>query len=172
MKALKLNYWVWALFVGLMFTSVACDDDTSEDKNPMEIPKSITDIAAANPDFSILVAALQQVNLADDLDQGEDFTVFAPTNEAFEKLFSALEISGLDELTKDDLTPILMAHVVNAHALSTGLSNGNIPTLNKDKKLEVSVDNGVTIDGEINVVATDIQGSNGVIHVIDAVIVP
>ncbi|MCU4177552.1 fasciclin domain-containing protein [Carboxylicivirga sp. N1Y90] len=136
------------------------------------VPPTIVDIASQNSNFSTLVSALVKAELVDALLTEGPFTVFAPTNQAFEDLFAALEITGLDDLTKEDLTPILLAHVVSANALSTGLSNGNVPTLNTTKSIMVNVDNGVTIDGDVNVVAADVQGTNGIVHVIDKVIVP
>jgi len=135
-------------------------------------PPSVVDIAIANADFSILVEAVLKAELVDALSEDGPFTVFAPTNTAFEALFATLQVSGIADLSKDDLTPILLAHVVSANAVSSGLSNGSVSTLNTEKMLEISIENGVTIDGTINVVAADIQGKNGVVHVIDKVIVP
>lgn len=68
---------------------------------------------------------------------------------------------------------ILTAHAVNGNVLSGTLTSGSVPTLNSNKSLDIAVaESGVTIDGDINVVATDVQATNGVIHVIDKVIVP
>nr|WP_321408712.1 fasciclin domain-containing protein [uncultured Carboxylicivirga sp.] len=136
------------------------------------VPPTIVDIALQNSTFSILVDALIKAELVDDLSGDGPFTVFAPTNDAFEALFEALQISSLDDLSKEDLKPVLLAHVVSANAVSTGLTNGTVPTLNAEKEIMVNVDNGVIIDNSINVVAADIQGLNGIIHVIDQVIVP
>ncbi|MCU4164839.1 fasciclin domain-containing protein [Carboxylicivirga caseinilyticus] len=136
------------------------------------VPPTIVDIALQNSNFSILVDALIKAELVDDLSGDGPFTVFAPTNDAFEDLFEALQISSLDDLSKEDLIPVLLAHVVSANAVSTGLTNGTVPTLNAEKEIMVNVDNGVIIDNSIKVVAADIQGLNGVIHVIDQVIVP
>lgn len=135
-------------------------------------PPTVVDIAIANLDFSILVEAVVKAELVDALSGAGPFTVFAPTNAAFEALFVTLDVSGIADLSKEDLTPILLAHVVSANAVSSGLSNGSISTLNSEKMLEISIDSGVTIDGTINVLAADVQGKNGVVHVIDKVIVP
>ncbi|WP_430809924.1 MULTISPECIES: fasciclin domain-containing protein [unclassified Carboxylicivirga] len=140
--------------------------------NKVIMPPTVVDIAIDNPDFSTLVAAVVKAELATTLSGDGPFTVFAPTNAAFEQVFADLGVSGIDPLTKDDLTPILLAHVVSGNVASNGLSNGNVPTLNTEKSLAVNIDNGVTIDETINVVAPDIQGVNGIIHVIDKVIVP
>jgi len=136
------------------------------------MPPSVVDIALANSNFSILVDAVVKAELVDALSGDGPFTVFAPTNAAFEALFSALGVSGIDALTKEDLTPILLVHVVSGNVASTALSNGSVPTLNDQKSLQINIDSGVTIDGSINVVLADVQGKNGIVHVIDKVIVP
>ncbi|TAJ15732.1 fasciclin domain-containing protein [Marinilabiliaceae bacterium JC017] len=135
-------------------------------------PPTVVDIAIDNADFSILVEAVVKAELATTLSGDGPFTVFAPTNTAFEALFQALQISGINDLTKEDLTPILLAHVVSANAVSSGLTNSSVPTLNPQKNLTINIDNGVTIDGNIKVILADIQGKNGVVHVIDKVIIP
>ncbi len=135
-------------------------------------PQSIVDIALANSNFSILVDALVKAELVDALTGEGPFTVFAPTNAAFETFLQENGLTSLDDLSKEDLTPVLLSHVVSANAVSTGLSNGTVPTLNSEKSITINVDDGVSIDGEINVVAADIQGTNGIIHVIDRIIVP
>jgi transforming growth factor-beta-induced protein len=136
------------------------------------MPPSVVDIAIDNSNFSILVEAVVKAELVDALSGEGPFTVFAPTNAAFEELFTALEITGIADLTKEDLTPILLAHVVSGNVASSALSNGDVPTLNDEKTLAINIDSGVSIDGSINVVAPDIQGKNGIVHVIDKVIVP
>jgi transforming growth factor-beta-induced protein len=101
------------------------------------------------------------------------FTVFAPTNQAFEDLFAALEISGIDDLSADDLTPILLYHVVEGNIMASEVTTTTVPTLNDDDDIEINVSNmGVTLNGSANVIATDVQGANGVVHVIDQVIIP
>lgn len=135
-------------------------------------PPTVVDIAIDNPDFSILVEAVVKADLVDALNGDGPFTVFAPVNSAFEELFSALGVSGIEEIDATTLTDVLLAHVVSGNVASGDLSNASVPTLNDSKSLEINVDNGVVIDGEINVVLADVQGSNGIVHVIDKVIVP
>ncbi|MBR8537631.1 fasciclin domain-containing protein [Carboxylicivirga sediminis] len=140
--------------------------------NKVIMPPSVVDIAIDNSNFSTLVQAVVKAELVDALSGDGPFTVFAPTNAAFDALFTELNITGIDDLTKEDLTPILLAHVVSGNVKSTDLSNGTVPTLNDQKTLAVAVDGGVTIDEVVNVVAADIQGKNGIVHVIDKVIIP
>ena len=137
------------------------------------LPPSVVDLALQNPVFSTLVSALVKADLVNALSGAGPFTVFAPTNDAFTALFTALKISGVDALTKEQLTPILLAHVVSGNVQSGGLSSGMVQTLNGAKSLDVMVSGGsVTIDSSVHVVKADVQGSNGVVHVIDKVIIP
>jgi transforming growth factor-beta-induced protein len=135
------------------------------------LPPSIVNIALDNDNFSILVQAVVKAGLVDALSGTGPFTVFAPTNAAFTALFAQLGISGIDNLTAEQLIPILTYHVVSGNVLSTGLSNGNVPTLNAGKSLNVNLSSGVKIN-DSEVVAANIQGSNGVVHVINKVLLP
>ncbi|MEI7524756.1 MAG: fasciclin domain-containing protein [Mariniphaga sp.] len=137
------------------------------------LPPSVVDLALQNSMFSTLVSALVKADLVTALSGSGPFTVFAPTNDAFTALFSTLKISGVDALTKEQLIPILLAHVVSGNVQSGSLSSGAVQTLNSGKSLNVMVSGGaVTIDGSVHVVKADVQGSNGVVHVIDKVIIP
>ncbi len=137
------------------------------------LPPTVVDVALQNSSFSTLVEAVVKADLVGALSGDGPFTVFAPTNDAFTALFSALNISGIAALSKEDLTPILLAHVVSGNVQSGDLASGTVPTLNSAKNLNVMVgSNGVTIDGSVKVVKADVQGKNGVVHVIDKVIVP
>lgn len=137
------------------------------------LPPTVVDIAIQNPDFSILVQAVVKAGLVDALSAAGPFTVFAPTNQAFEQLFSALQVAGIDDLSADDLTPILLYHVVQGNILASEVASGSVPTLNDDANIEIEVSGmGVKLNGSANVVATDVQGANGVVHVIDQVILP
>jgi transforming growth factor-beta-induced protein len=86
-------------------------------------------------------------------------------------LFTALGVSGIDALTSEQLTPILLYHVVAGNNVSSGLVNGNIPTL-QGTNITVNVGKGVTLNGNTNVIIADVQGSNGVVHAIDKVLIP
>jgi transforming growth factor-beta-induced protein len=131
---------------------------------------SVVDIALSNPNFSILVEAVSKAGLADDLRAAGPFTVFAPTNEAFNALFKQLGVSGIKDLTAEQLTPILTYHVVSGKYLSTDLSSTSVATLN-GKKIIVDISKGVKIN-DSKVITADISGSNGVVHVIDRVLIP
>lgn len=135
------------------------------------LPPSIVNIALDNDNFSILVQAVVKAGLVEALNTAGPFTVFAPTNDAFNTLFAQLGISGVDDLTPEQLIPILTYHVVLGNVLSNTLTNGKVGTLNEGKSLTVNLTGGVKIN-DSEVLAADIQGSNGVVHVINKVLIP
>ncbi|WP_163324971.1 fasciclin domain-containing protein [Draconibacterium mangrovi] len=148
---------------GLTLNSEAkSSDDTSS--------STVVEIAVSNPDFSILVEAVTKADLAGALSADGPFTVFAPTNDAFKTLFATLGVKGVEDLTADQLTPILTYHVVSGKVMSGDLSNTSVKTLNGGK-IKVDLSEGIKIN-DSNVIAADIKGKNGVIHVIDKVLIP
>jgi transforming growth factor-beta-induced protein len=158
-----------ALLVGIMsFSNVIANE--AKEANPQ---MTIVEIASSDERFTILVDAVVKADLATALSADGPYTVFAPTNDAFEALFAALGVNGIDDLTKDQLTPILLYHVVGGKVMAADVSTGTVATLNENASLDVKVSKkGVKINKNTNVIITDIEGSNGVIHVIDAVLVP
>ncbi len=136
-----------------------------------DVNSTVVEIAVGNPDFSILVEAVIKAGLAEALSAEGPFTVFAPTNAAFESLFSQLGISGIKDLTAEQLIPILTYHVVSGKVMSDDLSDSTIGTLNEGENLKIDLSDGVKVNGS-HVVAADIEGRNGVIHVIDKVLMP
>lgn len=137
------------------------------------LPANIVTHAINNPNFSILVEAVVKAGLVDALSGAGPFTVFAPTNDAFTALFAVLGVSGISDLTAEQLTPILLYHVVSGNVVSSQVSNGSVPTLKDGSSLNVMVSAmGVKLNTDVNVIATDVQGTNGVIHAIDAVLLP
>jgi len=131
----------------------------------------IVDIAANNEDFSILVAALTEADLLGALQGDGPFTVFAPTDEAFTKLLDSLNITAGDLLAHPQLSEVLLYHVVSGKVLSTDLSDQMTATTLKGEDITVGVGSSVTINSS-TVVTADLMATNGVIHVIDEVLVP
>lgn len=141
--------------------------------NKVILPASVVNHAINNPDFSILVQAVVKAGLVDALSAAGPFTVFAPTNEAFSKLFATLGVSGISDLTADQLTPILLYHVVSGNILASEVTSGDVPTLKSGSNISIMANaKGVKINNTTNVITTDVQGTNGVIHVIDSVLLP
>lgn len=143
---------------------------------PTEAPQTIVDIAVADGRFTTLVAAVQAAGLAETLSGEGPFTVFAPTDDAF----AALPAGTLDELLKPEnkqqLTDILLYHVIPGKVMATdvtGLNGQMADTSLEGKKIDFKVDMGnVYLNENTKVIITDIEASNGVIHVIDTVLLP
>lgn len=134
-------------------------------------PGTVVEIAAGNADFSTLVAAVKAAGLAETLSGKGPFTVFAPTNEAFAKLPKGAVDDLLKPENKAKLTAVLTYHVVPGKVMAADVKSGKVKTV-QGGELEVVVKDGaVTVDGA-KVIKTDIAGSNGVIHVIDSVVMP
>lgn len=133
--------------------------------------KDIVDIAAGNKDFSTLVAAVKAAGLVDTLKGDGPFTVFAPTNEAFAKLPAGTVESLLKPENKKKLTRILTYHVVPGKVMAKDVKAGKVATASGDK-VTIAVTDGAVMLDKAKVVSTDIEASNGVIHVIDSVIIP
>lgn len=129
----------------------------------------IVDIAVGAGTFETLVAAVTAAGLVDTLKGPGPFTVFAPTDEAF----AALPEGTVEALLNDipALTAILTYHVVPGRVMSTDLSDGMMAETVNGQSVTIGTMNGVTVDGA-NVITADIEATNGVIHVIDAVILP
>ena len=186
---MKTETWVSlltgaALFVGacqpIQPMAPAATETTAEATTAPEAAMgTIVDIAVSNPDFSTLVTAVTEAGLVDVLaDPAAEWTVFAPTNDAF----AALPEGVLDMVLADKelLTRILTYHVVAGVVTSDQISTMMAPTMEMGavggdlmgSELDVQVvDGNVTVNGA-NVIAADIMASNGVIHVVDAVLLP
>jgi len=134
------------------------------------LPPSVVDLALSNESFSILVQAVVKAGLAGTLSGSGPFTIFAPTNAAFEALFTKLGISGIADLTAEQLIPILKYHVVSGNIRSGELTTGSVTTLNGS--FNVTLSPSPAINSTSDILATDVQATNGVIHVIDEVLIP
>jgi len=131
---------------------------------------NIVAVAQGNADFSTLVAAITAAGLGDALSGAGPFTVFAPTNAAFEALPAGLLEKLLLPENKEVLTKILTYHVVPAKVMAADVAAGDVNTL-EGSAFSITTEGGVKVNSS-NVTATDVAASNGVIHVIDAVLVP
>ena len=136
----------------------------------METLPTIAEIAAGDENFSTLVAALQAAGLVETLAGEGPFTVFAPTNDAF----GALPTGALDGLLADTaaLTDVLLYHVVPGKAMAADVVGLPYAETAQGQPVLIKVEDGAVMVNGANVVTTDIEASNGVIHVIDAVILP
>ncbi|MDX5402677.1 MAG: fasciclin domain-containing protein, partial [Rhodobacterales bacterium] len=133
--------------------------------------KDIVDTAVGAGSFTTLVAAVQAAGLVDTLKGAGPFTVFAPTDEAFAKLPAGTVDDLLKPENKAKLTAILTYHVVPGKVMSGDLSNGMKAATVQGADVTIMTEGGVKVN-EASVVTPDIAASNGVIHVIDSVIMP
>ena len=131
--------------------------------------KDIVDTAVAAGSFKTLAAALQAAGLVDTLKGAGPFTVFAPTDEAFAKIPKA----DLDALLKDKarLTRVLTYHVIAGKVMAADVAKLSQAKTVEGQSVKIDTSAGVKVDGA-NVIKADVQASNGVIHVIDAVMLP
>ncbi len=162
----KFSRAIFVLFISVIFmttTAVAGNHSKSKD---------IVDTAVAAGSFNTLVAAVQAAGLVDALKADGPLTVFAPTDEAFAKLPAGTVENLLKPENKDQLVAILTYHVVPGKYKASKVVNKNqLDSLNGSSIAVQVSDSGVMVDNAM-VTATDIKASNGIIHVIDNVIIP
>jgi uncharacterized surface protein with fasciclin (FAS1) repeats len=162
--------------IALAGCSSSSDDSEASSPSPsaeesMAAGDTIVDVAAGNEDFETLVAAVGAAGLAETLSGDGPFTVFAPTDEAF----AALGQETIDLLllpsNKEALTGILTYHVLDTEVMSADIEPGAVETVNGATVEITTADGGVQVGGA-TVIQADVEASNGVIHAIDAVLLP
>ena len=134
-------------------------------------PFSVVDVIVESPDHTILETAVIAAELADDLSGDGPFTVFAPTDDAFNDLPAGV----IDDLLMDptgELAQILLYHVLGDEVLSAELSDGQTATTLQGAEVTVTIDGSDVFINDAQVTVADIQADNGVVHVIDAVLLP
>lgn len=139
---------------------------------PMKADETVVDIAVGSSDHTTLVAALSAANLVETLNGNGPYTVFAPTNAAFENL----PVGTVDNLVKPEnketLSGILTYHVVSGIVKASDLSDGqSVKTLN-GQDLTVTIKDGIVMINGAKVTTADLNGSNGVVHIVDSVLMP
>jgi len=157
-------------------TTTEATTTTTEAMQPT-IAEIVVELAAGNPaEFTVLLAALETAGLVDALNGEGPFTVFAPTDAAFGALLEELGVTAEELLANPDLANILLYHVVSGGFLAADvieLAPIDVPTLYEENAISIAiVDGSVVINGVATVVTPDVMASNGVVHVIDAVLVP
>ncbi len=180
-----MNKKLLSLFVALMALALmasACGDDATAEATESESveqasdePGTIVDVAVANGSFTTLVAAVQAAGLDTTLSGEGPFTVFAPTDDAFAAALDALGLTA-EELLADTATleSILTYHVVAGEVPSSDvvtLDGQSVATVN-GAEVAISVDGDTVMVNDATVTAVDVEAANGVIHVIDGVLLP
>jgi uncharacterized surface protein with fasciclin (FAS1) repeats len=145
-----------------------------------DMPATVVDIAVGSPDHTTLVAALTQAGLVETLSGEGPFTVFAPTDAAFEAALTDMSMTAEDLLANPDLASILTYHVIPGKllaadvlaAVEAGGGTASVETVN-GAPIEITVADGVvTLNGTATVTVADLEAGNGVVHVIDGVLMP
>lgn len=173
---MKKKFKLCSLIVLLSsFSLISCSDD--DDDVIINKQSTIASIASNNQEFSTLVTALEKTNLASTLNGAGNYTVFAPTNEAFQNFLNSKGFANLDAVPEDLLKEVLLNHVIGDEYFSNELTTGYVKTLAKGgasttNTLSMFIDltSGVKLNGVSTVTAADIDASNGVIHKVNTVI--
>ena len=177
MKSLK--FLMYGFLMVNLFAFTACDsDDDTTDPTPMPEPMDIVETAIATDDLSILVDAVTQAGLVSTLQGDGPFTVFAPTNAAFQDLLdSNPDWNSLSDIDNATLTNVLLFHVLAADVKAADLSDSYVTSLatgpnDEQIVLQVDVTGGVKFNGTTNPITTDVSTTNGTVHIIDQVMLP
>ncbi|KAB0460063.1 fasciclin domain-containing protein [Vibrio kanaloae] len=161
----NLSKTLSVLFVTLLFTAFA-------QANHHEMKRDIVDVAAENGSFTTLVAAVKAAGLVETLKGDGPFTVFAPTDEAFAALPEGTVDMLLKPENKDKLVAVLTYHVVPGKIMATEVMKLNSAETVQGEAVMIAIDDGNVMINNAKVAMPDVEASNGVIHVIDKVLLP
>ncbi|MGD1854989.1 MAG: fasciclin domain-containing protein [Leptolyngbyaceae cyanobacterium] len=168
---MKKVAFVTALFAAALAVSPAQAKETpSLQSKDGHTDNTIVSIASTNDSFDVLTALLKHAELVGVLNGKTEFTVFAPTDDAFGRLPKGTIESLYQPENRELLSTILTYHVVPGSVASTQLSSGSVDSV-AGIPLDISVESGVMVNSA-NVVSADIEASNGIIHVVDTVLLP
>lgn len=167
MKSLKIFMMAFAAAALIAMAPIANQTNDTDHNH-----HNIVEVASDTDNLSTLVAAVQAAGLVETLSGEGPFTVFAPTNAAFEALPEGTVESLLQPENRDQLVKILTYHVVAGEVMSTDLSDGMMAETVEGSQITISISDGGVSINDANVVAADVEASNGVVHVIDSVIMP
>jgi len=161
---------MFAIALIAMFAFTSCEED-DDDMDIMLPTNDIVALASSSSDLSTLVTAITTADLTTVLQGDGPFTVFAPTNAAFNNLEEGVLETLLDN--PDVLAEVLQYHVVSGKVMSTDLSDGDVATLLTGESVSVSIMDGmVMLNGSAKVTTADVEAVNGVVHIIDEVLLP
>jgi len=166
----------FAIAIIAVFVLSSCEKDDDDMIPTIPLTDNIVELAQETSDLSILVDALTMYpNLVSALSADGNYTVFAPTNDAFTALLGVIGQSDLEDVPEDVIERLLKYHVIsNAALMSTDLEDGQMAAtlLSADDKITVSIDGSMVMINNATVTSANIEASNGVVHIIDAVLVP
>lgn len=161
------------LSLGMVLVLLVSISSCSDDEDTPQPTQSIVALAQGQSNLSSLVTALTKYpDLVATLSGSGNFTVFAPTNDAFAALLTTVGQTSIDDVPEDVLKSLLQYHVVTSGAvLSTQLAAGNVATANGEN-IAVTTSGGIRLNGSVQVVTPDVLATNGVVHIVDQVLVP
>ena len=169
------------LVVGFIATGAFAQDTGGAAGEGADVPTTVVEVASSNEDFSTLALALLQADLVGVLSGEGPFTVFAPTNEAFATLLGELGVTAEELFARDDLGDILTYHVVPGKLTAEDLiaeaesAEGGVAALGTASATAINVsveDGGLVVNDSATVSTTDLEAGNGIVHVINAVLLP
>lgn len=169
----KRLFKLLALLAAFSLVVAACGDD--DDAGDEETPATVLDLAVEAGQFSTLAAAIDAAGLTETLEGEGPFTVLAPTDAAFEAAFAALGITAEELLASELLSDILLYHVLPIEAdsqLVATLDGQSVETALAGETVDVTVDGGTIMVDKAEVVSPDLQAENGIVHVINGVLLP
>lgn len=175
---MKTKNFTTVIFTISLFISLGFFTSCSDDDDPEISEYDIVETAINSPDLSILVSALQRADLVSALQADGLFTVFAPTNDAFQDLLNINSSwNSLEDIPVETLKSVLLFHVVSGEVMASDLSDTYVNTLSTGPgsnalSLQVEVTGEVEFNGDSKPITTDIGATNGVIHTIDKVMLP
>jgi uncharacterized surface protein with fasciclin (FAS1) repeats len=180
MKSNTLIMMIAVAFATILFTACSsgnskAEAETTEEvvvEETPEVTPDVVDIAVGSPDHTTLVAAVTAAGLVETLKGAGPFTVFAPVNAAFDALPAGTVEGLLKPESKDALVGILTYHVVAGAVDAASLVDGQKVATLQGKELTVKIKDGIVTINGAKVIAADLMGSNGIVHVIDAVLLP
>ena len=172
------KFFLFGLLALTTFLFTSCEDEVIVEPTPDPTPMNIVETAVATPDLSTLVEALTQAGLVSTLEGDGPFTVFAPTNDAFQALLdSEPSWNSLSDIDNNVLANVLKFHVLAADVKAADLTDSYVTTLatgpnDEQVSLQIDVTGGVKFNGVATPTTTDVETTNGTVHIIDAVMLP
>lgn len=174
----NFKLFFYGLLTASLFLFTSCEEDLVDPVDPTPETKDIVGTAMDAENLSILVDALTQADLVSALQGDGPFTVFAPTNDAFQALLDSNDDwNSLSDIDNATLANVLKFHVIEGSVKAAGLTDSYVPTLAAGPNMEsislkIDVTGGVLFNGSANPVTTDIETTNGTVHIIDQVMLP
>lgn len=170
---MKIVLGIIAVFTIIALTQIDFTKEKKETKlAPEEQPKSLMHVAAHTNNLSDFTAAVKMAELADSLTDGGPYTVFAPTNRAFAEMPEGMYASIMSKKDRDQLAQIFKRHIVSGRLNAEDLKDGQTVQTLQGTSYTISLQDDSLRIGDATIVKSGLHGSNGIIHTIDAVLIP